>query len=276
MNIDLGGAVKSKQTKKYGLNKREPKNNVFGGDDSSSEEEAPASSRAAVNRALQREQDALRKRARAAMTSDVYDYDGAYDEMHPTNASEKPEEPVEKKSRYVADLLKVSQARQQEREIILERKIAREQDVEDQQADFREKEKFVTSAYRDKLTERKAWLENDQRRTNEEEENDITKRKEGMANFYGNFSRNVAVGGKAHEKVTHETRGKKPAANSQEADVALERSRTDGSVVDSERSSSGLEAYSLADAKVSRREVREQKIAAARIRYFARTSVAVT
>ena len=80
--------------------------------------------------------------------SELYDYDGAYDSMQTKKQKEEEasnnEEPKEKKSRYIQDLLKQSEKRTIEREAIYERKVAREQEAEDAQADYRGKEKFLT------------------------------------------------------------------------------------------------------------------------------------
>jgi len=229
MNISLTKAAK-KQKKKGGAGFKKnaagtagaggssKKTNVFGGgsedeDDDAEEPGAAASAtisgRQAVNRAIVKEQEAVRARVAAAVAAtsseqqggaDLYDYDGAYDSFHPKKpqpddaASQRDGE--EKKSRYIGELLKAAQERQQERDVVYERKMVREQAAEEE-ADpaMRGKEKFVTAGYKRKLEERKLWeaAQEDQRRA--EEENDVTKRKEGMANFYGNFQRNVAMGG---------------------------------------------------------------------------------
>ena len=225
MNISLTKAAK-KQKKKGGAGFKKnaagaggaggssKKTNVFGGgseEEDADEEPAAASAmisgRQAVNRAIVKEQEAVRARVAAAVATSseqqdggLYDYDGAYDSFHPKpqhqDDAASPKEGEEKKSRYIGELLKAAQERQQERDVVYERKMVREQAAEEE-ADpaMRGKEKFVTAGYKRKLEERKLWeaAQEDQRRA--EEENDVTKRKEGMANFYGNFQRNVAMGG---------------------------------------------------------------------------------
>ena len=162
MNINLSGAAAKKQQqgkgkKKslgFGLNKRKKQStNVFDNDsdDDEQDEQQPPSSqksrRDAVNQEIAAEQEALRKRARKAMSANSYDYDGSYDdhkaEQEKQEAANKP--PEEKKSRYIQDLLKQSEKRAIEREAVYERKVAREQAEEDAQADYRGKEKFVTN-----------------------------------------------------------------------------------------------------------------------------------
>lgn len=165
MNINLAGGSKKKQqqagkTIGFGLNKRKKKPaNAFDDsddDDDDAEQEAATNKneyrRDAVNREIAAEQEALRKRAKKAMAGagsdkdSLYDYDGAYDSFQPKVDKSKQEEDDDKpkESRYIHDLLKQSEKRNVEREAIYERKVAREQEEEDAQADYRGKEKFVT------------------------------------------------------------------------------------------------------------------------------------
>eukprot|EP00429_Kryptoperidinium_foliaceum_P006099 CAMPEP_0176016476 /NCGR_PEP_ID=MMETSP0120_2-20121206/7870_1 /TAXON_ID=160619 /ORGANISM="Kryptoperidinium foliaceum, Strain CCMP 1326" /LENGTH=295 /DNA_ID=CAMNT_0017349473 /DNA_START=68 /DNA_END=951 /DNA_ORIENTATION=+ len=200
MNISLNPNKATKKAKLvYGLNARTP-SNAFGDDSSSEEEESGDNHRQRVNQQIAKEQAALRQRAQAALqqTDDqnIYDYDGAYDSFHPQEDSKqqvKQEEP--KKSRYIGDLLQVAQKRQREREIIHERKIAKEQALEDQSADYVGKEKFITKAYRRKLEERQQFLAEEEAQQVKDQANDVTKQGLGMAGFYGNLTKNVAMGG---------------------------------------------------------------------------------
>ena len=166
MNINLSGSKKKAgKTLGFGLNKRstKPKSNVFddgdnssnGGDDEQDDPEKKTSKkdeRAAVNREIAAEQEALRNRAKKAMAAasgdSLYDYDGAYDSFNPKKGAEKEaqndEAAAPKKSRYIHDLMKQAEKRNVERDAIYERRVAREQEEEDAQADFRGKEKFVT------------------------------------------------------------------------------------------------------------------------------------
>ena len=173
MNINLSGSNKKKGGKSlgFGLNKRskKSKSNVFDDDDDGDDDESEASGndnnnkraktdeRDAVNREIAAEQEALRNRAKKAMAAasgdSLYDYDGAYDSFNPTkkdtakdaHATNNEEgAPKERKSRYIQDLMKQAEKRNIERDAIYERKVAREQEEEDAQADYRGKEKFVT------------------------------------------------------------------------------------------------------------------------------------
>lgn len=84
----------------------------------------------------------------------------------------------------------------------------KEQD--DEAAEFGEKEKFVTSAYRRKLEEDAKWLADEKQREADEERDDVTK-KTNMDSFYVNlFSGNTATGTAGTAGTTDpEKRGRK-------------------------------------------------------------------
>ena len=211
MNINLSKATaaaskKKKQSGSAGGGKT--KKNVFGvagGSSSSEEEEAVIrSGRDAINLAIAREQEALRARTAEVVAQDagIFDYDGAYDSFaHHREETKKKDEIThsdgkEKKSRYIGDLLKAADKRKQERDFVYERKMARELAAEEEaDPEMRDKERFVTAAYKRKLEERKLWEAREEEQRKVEEKDDVTKRMEGMADFYGNLNRNMASGG---------------------------------------------------------------------------------
>lgn len=287
MNISLSkGQVKTKKIR-YGLNIRE--HNAFGGDSIDLEDSTGDDDRMAVNRELKAEQEALRKRAAAAAAAaslePVYDYDGVYDEMH-TGPESKSKEPDIKKSRYIGDLLKASKIREHERDIAYERKISREQAQEE--ADFHGKDKFVTKAYKQKLAERELWAQEEEERRRGEEKDDVTKKTGdgAFASFYGNLSRNVAMGGGEQEL-------RKEHVQEASSDEKERRLNGKSAAMDTEEKRPGLdfidgfepaapeskeENESKAEAprgrteasSLSMREVRAEKLAKARLRYFQR------
>ena len=208
MNSNLG----------YGLNKRKKKGgglSGFGAGESSDDDSAnggqSSSGRSAINKELQSEQEAmkaaLRKRAEAAMkeasNSAVYDYDGEYDSF---SSGKKKEEQAKadaarrqaernqpKSSKYIGNLLKTSQRRNQEQEIIYERKVAKEQAKEDMGLDFEGKEKFITSGYKRQLAEREQWKKDESVRAKREADQDVTK-KTGGTFMFGGIGRNLLMG----------------------------------------------------------------------------------
>lgn len=181
--------------------------------------------REAVNYSIVQQQEALRARAMAVASlsvnrndatdeADIFDYDGAYDSFHlekddnnnkkSSSATDTSQMVEGKKSRYIQDLLHAANIRKQERDLVYERKMALEQAAEEE-ADpaLRGKDKFLTASYKRKLEERKVWEAEQVKQQRIEEANDVTKRKEGMASFYGNFSRNVAMGRGVSKKNIH-------------------------------------------------------------------------
>lgn len=288
MNISLSKG-KGKKKLGFGLNSRKegtsnvPAANVFGGGDDSEEDQNDNGDddRAAVNRDLRAEQEALRKRASTSLeTAEVYDYDGVYDDMHA--AATKPKEPEEKKSRYIGDLLKAAKQRERERDVIHERKVAKEQAQEE--AEYKGKDKFVTKAYKQKLAERELWAQEEEEKRRQEEENDVTKKTGdgAFASFYGNLNRNVAMGGE-RESGNEET---KESASQEEAFVApsgglgfmegFERAAPDSDGAQNDQVVEASEAKPTAVAPppaLSMREARKEKLAKARLRYFQRQGI---
>jgi coiled-coil domain-containing protein 55 len=313
MNISL--APQKKKAKKtsssigFGLNNRaaatttttitkKKSTNVFdgGSDDDDEEEEQALSGREQVNRQIGREQAALRKRAQAAAAAiqvedpGVYDYDGAYDsfkEASETTKNAASKQQGERKSKYIGDLLKASKKRERERDVIHERKVAREQAEEDAKEEYQGKEKFITKAYKRKLEERKQWEAEDEEKEREEEANDVTKKAAGaaFAGFYGNFNRNVAMGGgdeaKENEKAMEESNNAddvKPSSGGLGFLSGFERTDDpadhDDSNENEEESNAKQESNDIGEdspvPELSKREQREKKVAEARIRYLER------
>jgi coiled-coil domain-containing protein 55 len=307
INLGLGIAKSSKGTISTGLNKRGgsgTKGNVFDNDtdeevddpvSQSDIDSRPAtSSRNAVNQALRKEQEVLRKRAQSAMAeadAATYDYDAVYDSLHPsfTTKANMDAPANNKKSRYIQDLLQTAQVRAQERDIIKERQIAKEQAAEEEaNIEFRGKDKFVTSAYRRELQSRKDWQVSQLKEEEKEAANDVTKREHGMANFYGNFARNVAVGGstapKSVESDLPDTRSEKTTNVAGESASKLnfmdgfECPADDAKSGKSDSTGKDVDSYREAgqpseQATLSRREQRERKVSEARTRYFQRKGI---
>jgi len=232
MNTSLNSADGNKKRKigsassalTFGLNSRKEKGNsrstsskknVFGDDDDSSGSDGNGggtnknsnnsqikSRREVVNEQIAKEQAARRRRAQADLASvndkSVYDYDGAYDSFQ-TNMdatkTEREKKKNEKKSKYIGDLLKAAKVRERERDVIFERRNAREQAEEDARDEYKGKEKFVTNSYKRKLQERKQWEAEQEEKDREEAANDVTKKSAGaaFAGFYGNLNRSAIM-----------------------------------------------------------------------------------
>jgi len=190
----------------------------FGGDDSSDDSSSDkdtnnnntkTSARSTINKEIQAEQEALRKRAEAAMaksnTSNIeYNYDDEYDNFSSKKkkqdaaslaaAKQKQQSNEPKQSRYINTLLKTAQRRNQEQEIIYEKQVQKEQSIEDPL--YESKDKFITSSYKRKLQEREQWSQQEKERSKREEIEDVTKKGIGMGNFmFSGIGRSMLVGG---------------------------------------------------------------------------------
>lgn len=122
---------------------------------------------------------ASRKNAEAAAEVDanVYEYDNVYDSFKPKKQATK--EDVEKKPKYMKNLIQAADVRKRDLLIAEEKKIAREREAEGDE--FADKEKFVTAAYK-KQQEENRRLEEEEKRKEEEE---AKKNKGGgMSAFY--------------------------------------------------------------------------------------------
>jgi hypothetical protein len=261
------------------------------GDSSDSDEVDTSSSRATVNQAIKNEQEALRKRALEAtkrQPQDVYDYDGMYDSFCPIVTNDK-EADKNKSSRYIGDLLKAAEKRKRERDVVYEHKVAREQTIEDAQADYRDKGKFITSGYKRKLQERELWQLEESKKLLEEEANDVAKTAGGiaMANFYGNMNRNVAMGAKSvaeeaapgdeepvvKSDLSQQTETAKPKLSFMEGfekSVEKEESKAGYDIGKGEAKEGAASLHDLGVRNQTMREIREQKVKEARERYFQR------
>eukprot|EP00581_Thalassiosira_minuscula_P005946 CAMPEP_0183748616 /NCGR_PEP_ID=MMETSP0737-20130205/67863_1 /TAXON_ID=385413 /ORGANISM="Thalassiosira miniscula, Strain CCMP1093" /LENGTH=329 /DNA_ID=CAMNT_0025984353 /DNA_START=59 /DNA_END=1049 /DNA_ORIENTATION=+ len=204
----------------FGLNPRNKRKkglSGFGGDDSDdsnsdNDKGTAPTARGAINRDIALEQEALRKRAKAAMAasevdSTVYDYDAEYESFSSGKKKEdaakaakaaaeaRKNEPKGKvQPRYITNLLQTAQRRNQEREIIYERKVVKEQAEEDADNQYEGKEKFITSSYKRKLAEREQWAKEEEERTKREEQEDVTKMKKGAGNFMFDEKKKAAHG----------------------------------------------------------------------------------
>jgi hypothetical protein len=305
----LGFGLNSRATGTNGTAKKR-KNVLDGSDDDSDDDDdsaavADLSGREQVNRQITTEQEALRKRAQAAVAAiedtSIYDYDNAYDafKAHTTAETEKTDGDKDKKSKYIGDLLKAAKKRELERDAIHERQVSRMQAEEDKQADFIGKEKFITKAYKRKLAERQQWEAEEEEQRKKEEENDVSKKPSGTAfgNFYGNFTRNVAFGGQAAEQTKARSNNligcyDKPTALSddtreevdglrflngfersdqpeEENDKSSEAAQPPASTSNDATSTRGGKA-TPDSAQMSTRQIRERKVAEARVRYLQR------
>ena len=284
--------------------------NVFGDDSDDDDDDddhdgrQPGDARENFNKQLGKVQDALRQRAQAMMAQNPYEeYEQQQEE---SNAISKESAPIqqqsqqpERKSRYIADLLETANKRRRERETIYERKIAKQQALEDAEEDFAGKEKFITKAYRQKLEERKQWEAEEEERQRQEEAKDVTKLTTAgaaMANFYGNISKNVAMGGgnstenAEKEKIPDNKKQSRIRHDSDDEDDFLpkkgdgggmgflsgfERSGEEPTEAVTQEATDETTNKGTKEPELTQRERRERKVAEARIRYLQRKGLSL-
>lgn len=112
----------------------------------------------------------------------VYQYDEIYDEMQSQRKDSKlARKDLDKKPKYISKLLETAERRKRENERRIEREVQKERELEGDL--YKDKESFVTSAYRQKLEEMKALEEKERREDYLESIGDV--RKQGdLSGFY--------------------------------------------------------------------------------------------
>ncbi|KAK4261888.1 hypothetical protein QN277_004824 [Acacia crassicarpa] len=185
---------------KYGLNLRHPQKKQpvraplatpFGfSNDDENDVEKEIARQASKNKALKEIEEQQRKALEEDPT--VFDYDGVYDKMKEKIVRPLVQEREERKPKYIQNLMQKAKEREQYRDIVYERKLAKERNKDDHL--YADKDKFVTEAYRRKLAEREKQMELERLCELQEERDDVTKKKDFLLDFYSNLDKNVAYG----------------------------------------------------------------------------------
>uniref|UniRef100_A0A094ZHS3 Nuclear speckle splicing regulatory protein 1 n=1 Tax=Schistosoma haematobium TaxID=6185 RepID=A0A094ZHS3_SCHHA len=110
----------------------------------------------------------------------VFQYDEYLDDIHDKKAEDISRKTV-KTSKYVGRLIKASNERKLERELCVERKAQKEIEAESDMCN--NKESFVTSAYKSKLSELRALVEKRKEEEEREKVMDVCKQ-DGLGGFY--------------------------------------------------------------------------------------------
>ncbi|KAK2070171.1 hypothetical protein P8C59_004690 [Phyllachora maydis] len=124
-----------------------------------------------------------RRNATAAEAQDasIYDYDGVYDSLKLAGQKSKASEDADgaKRPKYFGSIQRAAEVRERDRLIAEEKRLKRERDAEG--AEFADKEKFVTEAYKRQQEENRRLEELEKRR----EEEDVKRNKgKGLQDFY--------------------------------------------------------------------------------------------
>ncbi|XP_061658652.1 nuclear speckle splicing regulatory protein 1 [Syngnathoides biaculeatus] len=158
------------------------KHSVFG-DDSDDETSVGESLQKEAAKKKTMRQTQLEMKKALEEDSTVYDYDAVYDDIQKQRLdnSRKALSGVEKKPKYIHQLMKAVESRKKEQERREERKIQKEREAEGEQ--FADKEAYVTSAYKQKLQEQKEEEERARREAAIEAALDVRKQKD-LSGFY--------------------------------------------------------------------------------------------
>jgi len=177
----LDGAVRSK------------KPSIFNQSDSDSDEPGEDWVKKSLKSKTSTNASGLKKQAKIQMAKaleedpTVFQYDEVYEKMEDkkTEEVEKKKE-VDRKPKYIKQLLKSADIRNKEFERRTERKVQKEREAEGEM--FADKESFVTGAYRKKMEEMAAEEEAEARRERMEAALDVTKQKD-LSGFYRHIYR---------------------------------------------------------------------------------------
>ncbi|KAK9876453.1 hypothetical protein WA026_012767 [Henosepilachna vigintioctopunctata] len=112
----------------------------------------------------------------------VFQYDEIYDHMEKQRKHLKlSEKNIDKKPKYINNLLKAAERRKRENERRIERIVQKEREIEGDE--FKDKESYVTPSYQNKLQEMKALEEKEKREEYLESIGDVRKQ-ENLDGFY--------------------------------------------------------------------------------------------
>uniref|UniRef100_A0A182N287 DUF2040 domain-containing protein n=1 Tax=Anopheles dirus TaxID=7168 RepID=A0A182N287_9DIPT len=125
----------------------------------------------------------------------IFQYDELYDdivEQRDQTATKSKEQTVDRKPKYINKLMETAERRKKEQERRIERQVQKERDAEGEK--FKDKEAFVTSAYRAKLEEMKKLEEQEKREEYLESIGDVTKQSD-LGGFYRHIYEQKTKGG---------------------------------------------------------------------------------
>ncbi len=154
----------------------------------------------------------------------VYDYDAVYDSLHAKPASSTSSADIEKRPKYMGNLLAAAEVRKRDQLRAKEKMLAKERELEGDE--FADKEKFVTGAYKRQQEEMRRLEEEEVIKEREAEER---KRREGggMKALYKNLLERDELKHKEVMKAVDEGRGKDGKENGKENDGKKEKSEAE-------------------------------------------------
>lgn len=206
------------QSKQYGLilkgksGNTVSKTNVFNQSDSDSSNGESSSDWVKKSLKKSAENNQMKRDTKIAMQkaleedSTVYQYDEVYDQMELKKSEAVKNKEKDRKPKYIEKLLQTSDKRKRENERRIERQVQKEREAEGEQ--FKDKESFVTTAYKKKLEEFAKLEEEERRQDMLEEIGDVTKQ-EDISGFYRHlYQTTVARRGDKMKTPEPEIKGK--------------------------------------------------------------------
>ena len=199
-----------------GSNMKKP--SIFGADSSDSDNEGGGGSDwVAKSMKVKANNSGLKKQSKIQMSKaleedpTVFQYDEVYDDIEKKKVEEKEsKKEVDRKPKYVHNLLKAADERQKEFERRIERQVQKEREAEGDK--FADKESFVTSAYRKKMEEIAKQEEEEARQARIEAALDVTKQN-NLDGFYRHLYRQT-MGEEKEQVESRKTKEKKQTEKS--------------------------------------------------------------
>ena len=224
-----------------GSNMKKP--SIFGADSSDSDNEGQAAGDwVAKSMKVKANNSGLKKQSKIQMSKaleedpTVFQYDEVYDDIEKKKVEEKEsKKDVDRKPKYVHNLLKAADERQKEFERRIERQVQKEREAEGDM--YKDKESFVTSAYRKKMEEIAKQEEEEARKERLEAALDVTKQG-NMDGFYRHLYRQTMGEEKEQveaKKMEEETEEEKAARVKEE----IKKIKIDDVKVEEEESKEG-------------------------------------
>jgi len=222
------------------------KSNVFGDDESDSGGSGGDDWVKQSLKAKSAKSSGLKKQTKILMAKaleedpTVYQYDEVYDKIEENKVEkETAKKEVDRKPKYIKQLLKTANIRNKEHERRVERQVQKERELEGEE--FKDKESFVTSAFRKKMEEMAKEEEEERRQDAVESALDV--RKQGdMSGFYRHIYRQTM----GEEKVREE-----PVENEEVKEEPVENEEVKEEPVESEEKE-------LSVKKIKKREYRKR------------------
>jgi coiled-coil domain-containing protein 55 len=171
------------------------------------------------------------------LDANIYDYDGIYDSLKPKK--KETMEDLEKKPKYMDNLMKAAAVRKRDATIAEEKKLAREREAEGDE--FADKDKFVTAAYKKQQEENRRIEEEERLR----EEQEAKKNKgSGMTSFYKNL---LEKGEQQHAEVVKAVEERILNGPRETEEVEEEKQKTEADLAREINAKLGAEAIAVND-----------------------------